>query len=142
VTVTEYLTYAIIGCLSALTVISATSARLVLPRCEDGSISLGFLGRIIIGAATALVWQRDPAQAFLAGLVVVLLTSQFARVRRMVTEKTEESTSSDRIEVIRHKLSVARQNAAYYGAGEVPVHLVMFIEDAEKELRELSRGGD
>jgi len=41
--------------------------KVLLPKIEDGSILLGFVGGIIIGAAAGYIVDNDPITAFLAG---------------------------------------------------------------------------
>jgi len=41
--------------------------KLVLPKYEDDSIVLGFLGGVIIGAAVGYVVDQNPTTAFFAG---------------------------------------------------------------------------
>jgi hypothetical protein len=138
----DTLTYGIVGILAALVVISATGARVILPRLEEGGLSLGFLGRLIVGAATAWAWDNNPIHAFLASLVAVGAVSQWDRIKRVVSVQRTPATENERIRIVRHKLQVAEQNAAYFGAGEVPVHLTLFIEEAKKELHELEQLGE
>lgn len=41
--------------------------KLILPKYEDGTIVLGFIGGVIIGACVGYLVDQNPTTAFLAG---------------------------------------------------------------------------
>lgn len=134
--------YVIVGALAALVSISALGSRVILPRCTNGEIQLGFVGRVLIGASTAVMWDHSVEQAFLAGLVVTVVVALIRTVPTapIMTGQPERLSSWDemkRLEILRRKRNVLLQNAAYYGAGELPPHLQLMIEECNKEIAEL-----
>ena len=58
---------AIAGGLGALVKDVVKDNRLILPKYEDGSILLGFIGGVIIGAAVGYLVDQSPATAFFSG---------------------------------------------------------------------------
>lgn len=55
------------GAFGALSKDILSDNTLVLPKCENGVISLGFLGGIVIGAAAGYFVDHSPITAFLGG---------------------------------------------------------------------------
>ena len=63
----EYLLFLGAGALGALIKDIVKDNKLVMPKFEDGSIALGFIGGVLIGASTGIVVDGNPITAFLAG---------------------------------------------------------------------------
>lgn len=63
----EYLVFLIAGAIGALIKDIVKDNKLVMPKFENGSVALGFVGGMLIGASTGLVIDGNPITAFLGG---------------------------------------------------------------------------
>lgn len=135
----ELIVYGLIGTFAALTAISVTNTRLILPRWHNGEIALGFVGRVIVSIAAAWAWDHDLVQAFIASLIVGVATSQIRTLSHVVRGNVMDNSREAELLTLRHKLAIVQQSAAFFGAGETPIHLTLSIEEAKKKIHELEQ---
>lgn len=128
--------YFLLGALAALCIISATGSKLVLPRLENGTFELGFVGRLVIGGSVALMIDHDPALAFL-GALVVLVAVDLQGWMRGARNGLNRVQDRRRLELLRRKLKVAEENLAMFGPGEAPIHLQIIVDETKREIAEL-----
>lgn len=132
--------YAIAGAVAALVSISVLGSHVILPRCTNGEIHLGFVGHVLVGASTAVIWDHSMEQAFLAGLavtVVMMLVRSAPVQTKSVGRSSGRRLDERRLEILRRKRNVVLQNMAYYGAGETPPHLQLMLDECNREIAEL-----
>jgi hypothetical protein len=135
--------FALIGIFSGLTASTLLGGRLIFPHLKRGYLELGFLSHVILGSGAAMAWDVSLPQAYLAGTFFTVLLS-LASVRLFpalagMGKIPHQLNGGDgkRLEMLRRKHRVILQNVATYGAGEVPVHLLLIKEESEKEIAEL-----
>ena len=64
---TELIMLALAGGLGALVKDVVKDNKLIMPSYKDGSILLGFVGGVIIGAAVGYLVDQNPTTAFFSG---------------------------------------------------------------------------